>query len=81
MCIHPDVSRERDGKVVDARCHALVAPHVRQRHADDNSVPVCDFYEQFDARGRDLVLPTGAYNLDDLKQFSKARGKNRHEIL
>ena len=29
LCIHPDVKRERDGKIVDSRCHSLIAPHVR----------------------------------------------------
>ncbi len=46
LCIHPEVSKERDGKVVDARCHSLVAPHVRERSRSDQAVPVCDFYEQ-----------------------------------
>ena len=74
LCVHESVSRERDGKVVDARCHALVAPHVRDRHANDPAVPVCDFYEQFDSKGRDAALPPGAYNLDDLKQFARSGG-------
>jgi len=75
LCIHPEVRRERDGKIVDARCHSLVAPHVRERHArDPNAAAVCDFYETFDAQGRDVVLPGGAYNLDDLKEFSGAKG-------
>ena len=29
LCCHPDVSNERDGKLVDAKCHSLTAPHVR----------------------------------------------------
>lgn len=33
LCIHPDVKREREGKIVDSRCHSLTAPHVRERHA------------------------------------------------
>lgn len=32
LCLHPNVSIERDGKIVDARCHSLIAPHVRERH-------------------------------------------------
>eukprot|EP00095_Tigriopus_kingsejongensis_P006022 snap_masked-scaffold671_size114370-processed-gene-0.21 protein:Tk06022 transcript:snap_masked-scaffold671_size114370-processed-gene-0.21-mRNA-1 annotation:"tfiih basal transcription factor complex helicase subunit" len=75
LCLHPEVSRERDGKVVDARCHALVAPHVRERHArDPTSTPVCDFYEGFEREGRELRLPPGAYVLEDLKAWGRARG-------
>jgi len=39
------VSQERDGKVVDGQCHSLTASHVRLRHKNDPSVPVCGFYE------------------------------------
>ncbi len=39
--------RERDGKIVDAKCHSLVAPHVRERkHRGDEGVDVCQYYEQ-----------------------------------
>jgi len=74
LCINPEVSGERDGKVVDAKCHALTAPHVREKHSDDSNVPVCSFYEQFDANGKDSVLPNGVYNLDDMKTYCSEKG-------
>ena len=74
LCIHPDIKREREGKIVDGRCHSLVAPHVRERHAQGADVPVCDFYEAFDARGREMSIPTGAYNIDDLKSLGGNQG-------
>ncbi|XP_023328937.1 TFIIH basal transcription factor complex helicase XPD subunit [Eurytemora carolleeae] len=74
LCIQPEVRGERDGKVVDAKCHALTAPHVRERHTDDSSVPVCSFYEQFDAGGRDTMLPTGVYNLEELRSYCTEKG-------
>jgi hypothetical protein len=40
----------------------------------DANVPVCDFYEAFDANGRDCSLPTGVYGLDDIKQFGRSKG-------
>ena len=52
----PKVRKERDGKIVDARCHALIAPHVRERYASDPtdvSVSICDLYEEFDRNGRE----------------------------
>ncbi|XP_063223266.1 general transcription and DNA repair factor IIH helicase subunit XPD [Bacillus rossius redtenbacheri] len=73
LCIHPQVSKEREGKVVDGRCHALTASYVRERHRGDSSVPVCDFYEGFDLEGRECPLPAGVYSLDDIKDFGYAR--------
>lgn len=41
MCIHPDVSKEREGKTVDGKCYSLTASYVRERHEIDPSTPVC----------------------------------------
>ncbi|XP_067681689.1 general transcription and DNA repair factor IIH helicase subunit XPD-like [Haliotis asinina] len=74
MCVHPEVGRERDGKIVDGRCHSLTASFVRTRHKTDPTVPVCDFYESFDKHGRELPLSPGIYGLDDMKEHGKKRG-------
>lgn len=41
MCIHPEVSREREGKIVDAKCYGLTASYVRERAEIDSTVPIC----------------------------------------
>ena len=69
LCLHPEVKGERDGKIVDSRCHALTAPHVREKHQTDSQVPICSLYETFDAGGRELLVPPGVYNLEDLRQY------------
>lgn len=73
MCIHPQVSKERDGKIVDGRCHSLTASYVRERHNYDDSVPICSFYECFDIEGREVQLEPGVYSLDDLKEYGQER--------
>nr|CAG4651600.1 EOG090X01B4 [Triops cancriformis] len=74
LCIHPDVRKEREGKLVDSKCHSLTASYIRARHAADNDVPVCQFYEGFDAHGRENGVPPGVYNLDDLKEYGQTQG-------
>ncbi|XP_014666749.1 PREDICTED: TFIIH basal transcription factor complex helicase XPD subunit-like [Priapulus caudatus] len=71
LCIHPEVSQDRNGKVVDGKCHSLTASYIRERHKHEESVPVCRFYENFDAHGRETTLPPGVYNLDDLKEYGR----------
>lgn len=73
LCLHAEVSREKEGKTVDAKCHSLTAPHVRERYLKDNQVPICEYYEQFDASGRNTYLKSGAYNLEDLKNFGREK--------
>lgn len=41
MCIHPEVSKQRDGKLVDAQCYGLTASYVRERREYDDSAQVC----------------------------------------
>uniref|UniRef100_A0A8C6LA83 Excision repair cross-complementation group 2 n=1 Tax=Nothobranchius furzeri TaxID=105023 RepID=A0A8C6LA83_NOTFU len=68
------VSSLRFGKEVDGKCHSLTASYVRaQRHGNPNQ-PVCRFYEEFDAVGRQVPLPAGVYNLDDLKDLGRRKG-------
>ncbi|KAF2350788.1 DNA helicase (DNA repair) Rad3 type [Trinorchestia longiramus] len=73
LCIHPEVSKARDGKVVDSGCYSLTASYVRTRARQDKSVDLCDFFEQFDLHGREFPIPAGCYNIDDLKEFGKAK--------
>ncbi|XP_071862455.1 general transcription and DNA repair factor IIH helicase subunit XPD [Bombus fervidus] len=73
MCIHPEVSREREGKIVDGRCHSLTASYVRERHNYDESTPICNFYEGFDMEGKEQFMPSGIYSIDDLKEYGRDR--------
>lgn len=73
MCVHPEVSKEREGKAVDGKCYGLTASYVRERHNMDDSVPVCQYFEGFDIEGKESFLPVGIYNIDDLKQYGRAR--------
>lgn len=78
LCVHPEVSKERDGKVVDGRCHALTASYVRAKRDLDPSIPCCNFYETWDSEGKAKGLPSGVYNLEDLKEYGEAKGKNQN---
>ncbi|CAL7936539.1 unnamed protein product [Xylocopa violacea] len=73
MCIHPEVSKEREGKIVDGRCHSLTASYVRERHNYDESTPICTFYEGFDMEGKEQLMPPGIYSIDDLKEYGRDR--------
>uniref|UniRef100_A0A1Y1MAL3 DNA 5'-3' helicase n=1 Tax=Photinus pyralis TaxID=7054 RepID=A0A1Y1MAL3_PHOPY len=73
MCVHPEVSTEREGKIVDSKCHSLTASYVRDRYSHDDTIPICQYYEGFAMDGKESVLPYGVYSLDDLKQYGRDR--------
>ncbi|KAI5609630.1 TFIIH basal transcription factor complex helicase XPD subunit, partial [Silurus asotus] len=74
LCIHPEVSSLRFGKEVDGKCHSLTASYIRAQRHSNPSQPACRFYEEFDAVGRQVPIPPGIYNLDDLKDFGRRKG-------
>ena len=68
------MKRERTEKIINQRPQKIIEFFSRERHAQGSDVPICDFYEAFDAHGRDTSLPTGAYLLDDLKSMGSSKG-------
>ncbi|PAA47849.1 hypothetical protein BOX15_Mlig009087g1 [Macrostomum lignano] len=85
LCINADVleGNAGDGRSIDSACHQLTASFVRDRRrhaigragADVESAPPgCQYYEEFDAHGREFLLPPGVYNLDDLKAYGRRKG-------
>jgi DNA excision repair protein ERCC-2 len=73
MCINPEVSKEKDGKVVDAKCYGLTASYVRERQQYDENQAICQYFEGFTAEGKESHLPSGVYSLDDLKEYGRQR--------
>ncbi|KAL1918131.1 uncharacterized protein VTP21DRAFT_3397 [Calcarisporiella thermophila] len=72
LCLHPEVSREKKGKVVDARCRNMTASWVRQKaQADTEHVELCQFYEQLEKSDLPSVIPSGVYTLDELRGFGQ----------
>ncbi|XP_066911999.1 general transcription and DNA repair factor IIH helicase subunit XPD-like [Clytia hemisphaerica] len=74
LCIKPEVASLKEGKKVDGMCHALTASYVRAKHQNQPGIPVCSFFEDFDAKGREEPLPYGIYNLEDLKSYGQKMG-------
>ncbi|THU91164.1 DNA repair helicase [Dendrothele bispora CBS 962.96] len=72
LCIHPDVSREKKGKVVDARCRDLTNSAVCEKgRADPGSVELCDWHENLGKLEAGNLVPRGIWTLADLLQHGK----------
>ena len=83
MCIHDRVIQESDREAVDAACRSMTASWVleraakqQQQHTDssDNTIETCPFYDSFHAAGESTSLPSGVYDLDQLKQWGRKQG-------
>eukprot|EP00213_Chloropicon_mariensis_P001992 CAMPEP_0197480652 /NCGR_PEP_ID=MMETSP1309-20131121/42434_1 /TAXON_ID=464262 /ORGANISM="Genus nov. species nov., Strain RCC998" /LENGTH=738 /DNA_ID=CAMNT_0043022669 /DNA_START=139 /DNA_END=2351 /DNA_ORIENTATION=+ len=75
MCIHEVVKEEGSRESVDARCRKLTASWVRERAVDNpQDFELCSFYEQYEQKGAEAILPPGVYTLEDLKNFGEEKG-------
>ncbi|RGB34175.1 hypothetical protein C1646_760892 [Rhizophagus diaphanus] len=73
LCLHPTVSQQKWGKVVDAKCRNLTASWVRDKSKFDSNVELCDFYETLEKHDPNELLMDGVYTLEDLRVFGKEK--------
>lgn len=73
LCLHPSVSKEKKGKVVDARCRNLTASWVREAAAAGQDIETCSFYEELESLDLRETVPDAVYTLDDIKELGKTK--------
>ena len=72
MCIHDRVIHESDREAVDAACRSMTASWVVEKaQADPGSIETCEYYDNFQAAGEATSLPSGIFDLDQLKIWGK----------
>ncbi|KAI0306578.1 DNA repair helicase [Multifurca ochricompacta] len=72
LCIHPEVSKEKKGKVVDARCRDLTNSVVaNEARAEPGSIEVCDFHENMNDIPNENLLAPGIWTLADILQHGR----------
>ncbi|PWN27176.1 DNA repair helicase [Jaminaea rosea] len=75
LCIHPSVSRERRGNVVDARCRDMTSAWACEKgRQEPGSVELCDFHENLGKLEPGHLLPHGVWTLEDVKDYSREQG-------
>ena len=75
LCLHPDVSREKKGKIVDARCRDLTSSFACEKgRAEPGSVELCSFHEELNNYEAGNLLPTGIWTLEDVKRYGRDKG-------
>jgi Rad3-related DNA helicase len=74
MCIHERVMAESDREAVDAACRSMTASWVIEQSKNNNgSMETCSYYDNFQAAGEATTMPSGVYDLEELKKWGQAR--------
>lgn len=75
MCIHPTVSQERKGKVVDAMCRDMTSAWACAKGREDpGSVQLCDFHEELGKLDPGHLIPPGVWTLEEVKDYGRDKG-------
>ncbi|KAK7014868.1 helicase ATP-binding domain-containing protein [Favolaschia claudopus] len=75
LCIHPEVSKEKKGKVVDARCRDLTnAVTCEKGRNEPGSVDLCDWHETLGNMEPGNSVPPGIWTLADVLQYGRDHG-------
>ncbi|KAE8210448.1 hypothetical protein CF319_g4324 [Tilletia indica] len=75
LCVHPEVSRERRGKVVDARCRDMTNAWVCSKGREEpGSVELCTYHEELGKLQPGEMLPQGVWTLEEIKEMAKEEG-------
>ncbi|CEL59864.1 DNA excision repair protein ERCC-2 [Rhizoctonia solani AG-1 IB] len=74
LCLHPEVSKEKKGKVVDARCRDLTsAQAVEKGRNDPGNYPLCAWHEGLNDMEEGALVPAGIYTLADISNMGRER--------
>lgn len=75
MCINERVMGESDREAVDAACRSMTASWVVE-HAKQNpstKMETCSYFDSFQEAGEATTMPSGVYDLEELKKWGQAR--------
>ncbi|KAL5511873.1 RAD3 [Sanghuangporus vaninii] len=75
LCLHPEVSKERKGIVVDARCRDLTSSATMEKARNNpGSVPTCSFHDNLEDFEPGNLIPPGIHTLADVLQYGRDKG-------
>jgi hypothetical protein len=74
MCIHDRVLQESDREGVDAACRSMTASWVIEKALQPGSnIETCSYYNSLRSAGESNSMPSGIYDLEELKVYGKTR--------
>jgi DNA excision repair protein ERCC-2 len=74
MCVHERVLQESDREAVDAACRNMTASWVlEQARQNPGSMETCSYYDNFQSAGEATSMPSGIYDLEELRKWGKER--------
>lgn len=73
LCLHPTVSKEKKGSIVDEKCRRMTSGLAKKKieQGETEGVDLCDFHENLYELEPDNLVPPGVYSFDSLTNYCK----------
>ncbi len=74
LCLHPVISKERKGNIVDEKCRRLTNGQNKAKiEAGEQNVELCEYHENLYSMDPTNYIEPGVWSFDDLIQYCHAR--------
>lgn len=75
MCINERVMAESDREAVDSACRSMTSSWVvEQARQNPGAIETCSYFDNFQDAGEATTMPSGVYDLEELRKWGKQRG-------
>ncbi|ODQ78841.1 hypothetical protein BABINDRAFT_162518 [Babjeviella inositovora NRRL Y-12698] len=80
LCLHPTISKEKRGDLVDEKCRRITNGQLKEKAAlgemdiEEIQSQLCSFHENLNDRDPHNLVPPGVYSFDSLIKYCKAEG-------
>lgn len=75
LCLHPEVSKERSGTVVDEKCRRMTNGQAKKKLEEDPDakVELCEYHENLYSLDVENYLPNGVFSFEKLIKYCEQR--------
>ncbi|ODV96692.1 hypothetical protein PACTADRAFT_65138 [Pachysolen tannophilus NRRL Y-2460] len=76
LCLHPVVSKERKGVVVDEKCRRMTNGQnkAKREAGEETNIDLCSFHEKLYEKDPHNLIPPGVYSFDSLVNYCQKEG-------
>ena len=75
LCLHPEVSKERSGTIVDEKCRRMTNGQAKKKLEEDPeaNVELCDYHENLYQLDVENYLPNGVFSFEKLIKYCEQK--------
>lgn len=75
LCLHPKVSKEKKGTIVDEKCRRMTNGQARRKLKENSegNIEICEYHDNLDKYDTNEYLPLGVYSFEKLIKYCEEK--------